>query len=412
MTAHDASDPAPRLAIVGSGPAGCYLAQHLSRRVPDAEIVIFDRLATPYGLFRYGVAPDHQGTKTTAKQFDRLFEKRGVVFVGSVEVGTDLPLETLTELFDVTVLATGLSQDRPLGVPGGDLPQVLGAGRLVRFLNGHPDEYDNQPRIEGDVIVVGLGNVAVDVVRLLAKTDGELDGSDADPDVWERTVGPIRSITVVSRSGPDAVKADASMLRELADLRRARFAVLGLDDDGSESAAAQALLDLAPTSSDGDLAVTFLLNTTPVEVDGAHRVTAVRVRSGDGVDELAADTVITAIGFLPENPVTELPRVHRAGWLAHGPVGAIPVHRARAAELADAIVAELAREVDRRPRPGVAGLPADLLKGATTFEGWRRIDAAETASPPAGRVRRKLRSAAELADVAHGRNTNESGTEH
>src|SRR6478609_3075307 len=140
MVTTQSSTLAPTIAIVGSGPSGCYVAQFLRKRWRAAEIVIFDRLDHPYGLVNYGVALDHPGTKAVARQFDRLFDKDGVRFAGEVEVGTDVMLEELRSPFDVVVLASGLHGDRPLGVPGAELPSVLGSGRLTRLINGHPDE--------------------------------------------------------------------------------------------------------------------------------------------------------------------------------------------------------------------------------------------------------------------------------
>jgi len=163
-----------KVVIVGAGPSGLFAAQHLRRLAPDVEIDIIDRLPVPYGLIRYGVAADHQGTKAVARQFERLFEREDVGFFGNVLVGRDLSVSDLTDLYDSVVLATGLSGDRRLGVPGEDLSGVYGSGTLTRWLNSHPDEVLLQPRLGPRVIIFGNGNVAIDVARILAKTPDEL----------------------------------------------------------------------------------------------------------------------------------------------------------------------------------------------------------------------------------------------
>ena len=159
----------PTVVVVGSGPSGCYTAQFLRKQWPAADITVLDRLPVPFGLVRYGVAPDHQGTKAVDRQFDRLFTRDGVRFVGNVEVGGPVTVDQLRAAFDVVVLATGVSGDRPLGVPGAELAGVHGAGRLTRLLNDHPDEQHPVAPLGPRVVVVGNGNVALDVVRLLAK---------------------------------------------------------------------------------------------------------------------------------------------------------------------------------------------------------------------------------------------------
>ena len=162
-------DVAPRVAVVGSGPAGCFTAQSLRRTFPHAPIDVFDELPTPYGLIRYGVAADHQGTKSIARQFDRLFTHEGVRFRGNIRIGADVSLDELRRSYDAVVVATGMHSDTRLAVPGGDLANVHGAGRITRLLNTHPDEAD-APRLGADVVIIGQGNVAMDVARLLART--------------------------------------------------------------------------------------------------------------------------------------------------------------------------------------------------------------------------------------------------
>ncbi|MCZ1002388.1 FAD-dependent oxidoreductase [Streptomyces mirabilis] len=173
------------VAIIGCGPSGCYTALALRRLAPEVGITVFDGRLTPYGLVRYGIASDHQGMKGVSRQFDRLFASEGVEFVGNTVIGRDIALATLERAFDVVVIATGLSEDRPLEVPTDPQARVYGAGRLLRFLNGDPDSHGRSlggpdGPLGTDLLVVGAGNVAIDVARLLCKTEKAFAGTDID----------------------------------------------------------------------------------------------------------------------------------------------------------------------------------------------------------------------------------------
>ncbi|MFZ1682318.1 MAG: FAD-dependent oxidoreductase, partial [Rhizobiaceae bacterium] len=201
------------VAIVGAGPSGCYTAQALVKALPAAQIDILDRLPVPYGLVRYGVAPDHQGTKAVIRQFERLFERQGVAFFGNVTVGDDIALDELRELYDAVVLSVGLAGDRRLGIPGETLQGVHGSGALTRSWNDHPDSEGFAPVIGQDVVIIGNGNVAIDLVRLLAKRGDELDGSDLSAEHGRALgEGPPRRITIVGRSDAAAARFDPVML--------------------------------------------------------------------------------------------------------------------------------------------------------------------------------------------------------
>ena len=159
-------------AIVGSGPAGFYTAEALQRAYGEnARVDIIDRYPVPYGLIRFGVAPDHQSLKAVSKRYDKVAESAGVDFVGNVTVGRDLSVAELLDLYDAVILATGAPHDRKLGIPGEDLPGVLGSAEFVGWYNGHPQFADLNPPLGGsDAVVVGNGNVALDCARILSKT--------------------------------------------------------------------------------------------------------------------------------------------------------------------------------------------------------------------------------------------------
>lgn len=420
----------PKIAIVGSGPSGCYLAQALLRSAPGCELTVLDRLVSPFGLVRYGVAADHQHTKAIARQFDRLFQHEAVRFAGDIEIGRDLGLDELREHFDAVVLATGLSADRGLGIPGGDLPGVVGAGALTRVLNAHPDAGDRLPALGSDVVIIGAGNVALDVLRFLVKgADDYADSDVADPALDAYLAAPAARVTLVSRSSAAQSKGDPQMLRELAQLPRANYTMIG--DAGS---AAESALDRAaqrrvaaigemtaaerPTSPGPDVALRF--GWSPVRVLGADRVEGVELARGDERVVVSATSVVTAIGFastggdalarlisdLEADPETGRIEagLYRAGWAQRGPRGAIPENRTYAKLVADEIAADLrsgalALHPERR---GFAGLPGSVRTRAVGYDQWLALDAHERALAPEGRVRRKLPDHERMAAIARG----------
>lgn len=443
------TEPAPKIAIIGSGPAGCYLAQCLLRAVPDAELVLFDRLVSPFGLLRYGVAADHQHTKVIARQFERLFAAGGARFAGGIDVGVDVSLAELRALFDVVVLATGLARDRTLGIPGAELPGVVGAGELTRILNAHPDEPERLPELGSDVVVIGAGNVAIDVLRFLVKDAEGYAGSDvADPPLQGYLVAPADRITLVSRSDVAAAKSDPQMLRELAKLERATYSTpdSGPDPRGTDPSAA-GTADAAPTPASpeeraasarsaaiGELtsaerprfpgpAVTLRYGYTPTRVLGDERVRGIELLASDGsAVTVPATAIITAIGFCADGRSgSELERIiaalpatpnggkidaglYRVGWAQCGPRGGVPEHRALAKRVSEEILADLAteRRGEGRERPGCAGLPEAVRSRAVSYEQWLVLEAHERETAPVGRVRRKIPHHDRMHEIATG----------
>ncbi|MFJ6376193.1 FAD-dependent oxidoreductase [Pseudarthrobacter oxydans] len=386
--------PTPTIAIVGSGPSGCYLAQSLRKRWKEAEIVIFDRLPVPYGLVRFGVAPDHLGTKAVARQFDRLFEREGVRFIGGTEIGSSIMLDELRDSFDVVVLASGLHGDRALGVPGDTLPGVYGAGRVTRLINGHPDECADGLRIGERIAIVGNGNVAMDLVRLLLTPAERLRALNVAEDVVRAlTPASVKRIDIVGRSAAGQAKFDLAMLRELTKMPDVRFVAEDLGDDGSpgESGAdkREAVAELARTSpARADRSVHFHFGWTPERVIGKDVVQSIAFRSTADTDAsllLDVEGVLTAIGFEEltaspirrdrhESPESDLdkgylsPGLYCAGWLRRGPRGTIPENRADSKMVADAIIeaVDTARLVIGKP--GLTGLNADTFSSTPYTE--------------------------------------------
>ncbi|WP_066904747.1 FAD-dependent oxidoreductase [Millisia brevis] len=394
------------VAIVGSGPAGCYTAQALRRLRPDAKITVIERLPVPYGLVRYGIAADHQGTKNVTKQFDRLFERDAVGFAGNVAVGRDVTLETLRELFDAVVIATGLPADRVLGLPGESLVGVHGSGAFTRYLNGYPDQALDACDPGTDVVVIGAGNVAIDVVRLLAGRAEDRRGSDLHPDTEAATLtGGIERITLLARSAQAEVRCAAAMINELGRIGGLRFEVTG-QTCTQGSAAARAIAELPGCHTDDHrLTVELRFGAAPLGFVGDDRVAGVRVADVDGgVVVIPATAVITAIGFAAgsgSDPVgvDRPPGVFTAGWAHFGPRGALPDARADGRRVAAEIDAHLASETGP-DRGGLAALRDVLPFTPVDFERWRRIDRAEISAADSDRARRKFLTAGELLAAA------------
>src|SRR6476620_1091657 len=211
-------------AVVGSGPAGFYTAEALEKAYGEqARIDILDRYPVPYGLIRFGVAPDHQSLKAVSKLYDKVAESAGVDFIGNVAVGADVSVGELLDLYDAVILATGAPHDRKLGIPGEDLPGVFGSAEFVGWYNGHPDFADLDPPLDGThAAVIGNGNVALDCARILYKTRHEFEGSDIVGHALDALDdSAIRTITILGRRGPHQIAMTPKELGELGHLEAA-----------------------------------------------------------------------------------------------------------------------------------------------------------------------------------------------
>lgn len=423
------------IAIIGSGPAGCFTAQALRRHWKDAEITIFDRLAAPYGLIRYGVAADHQHTKAVTRQFDRNFSSDDFRFAGNVEVGTDIDLDSIRAEFDIVVLATGRWRDRTLTVPGAHLNGVLVSGDIVNALNTVPRPNIPMPAIGEKVVVVGAGNVALDMVRFLIKTAADYADSDVSPEALDSYLGsPATHVTVLSRSPIASAKADVAMIRELGKIPGVRITVANSSPATEDNTLGRkrefAFSELASHEVDEVRAhVHFVFGATPSRIGGTQHVETVHLSAAPAGEAsvIPADTVISAIGFdvnapghwhyaeeydfTPSDDLGRIgPGLYRSGWLKRGPVGAIPANRSDAHQVAKEIIAdfELADfESDNTPSTSTGGyeaLPQALRGQAVNFAEWGRIDAAELANADKSRIRRKFHDHKDMLAAAHPQN--------
>jgi hypothetical protein len=390
-----------RVAIVGAGPSGFYAADGLLRAKPDLRIDLIDRLPTPFGLVRAGVAPDHQGTKVVARQFDRLLAQPDVRFAGNVDIGRDLTWEELRAGYDAVIVATGMTIDKKLGVPGEDLPHVWGSWRFVGWLNGHPN-FRQGPDLTAvhKVAVIGNGNVALDVARVLAKGPDEMAKSDIVLEAGAAiAAAPLTEITVIGRRGPEHASFTNNELAEMGRLGRA----VALTDAQALDVAVPAggpmpervrktkNFDIlrgfaanAPASK--PIALRFLFNAA------ARAFTKDRVELTTGT--LAVDLAITCIGYSGEDfPQGE--DIFAVGWAKRGPSGTIPTNRGESHAIAQEVLAWLAK---RDPKSGPDPMPLSV-----DVAGWHRIDKTEVAAGAAlGRPRVKLTDWQALLDVAQG----------
>ena len=355
---------------------------------------VFDRLPVPFGLVRYGVAPDHQGTKSVSRVLGRVLGKANVRFLGNVEVGLDVSLDTLRHAYDSVVLAVGVGVDRRLGIEGEDLTGVVGSWDFIAWINGRPGHGSPPANLIGirDVVVIGLGNVAIDVARLLLNTEAQFERSDLDQEVSNTLLSMnIQRVTIVGRGNLSESRFGQGELRKLValpDLATVVTPALTGEDLGKTADV------LGACTSAAKRTLSFHFGAAPVAIEGKGRISALRVRTSDGVEQhLPADLLVTCVGY-EAVPFCELPQAggrfvhegHRidaglyvVGWAATGPQGTIAASRTVAYIVADRMLSETSAT-------GRLGSTPDC---AIDFDGWRQIDAAETASPPEGRCRSK-----------------------
>lgn len=385
------------VAIVGAGPSGCYTALALRKLMPAANISIFDTRPSPFGLVRYGVAPDHQGMKAVSRQFERLLTAPGVEYFGGVTIGDAISLEDLTTAYHAVVMATGLSTDRPLGIPTDPSATVLGAGSVMRYLNADLDglrgDLPGPQPLGTDVAIVGAGNVALDVARLLAKTDEELIGSDIDDDAHSALAIPhVRTVRILGRGQRENARWDAAMLTELCSLSDTAVWI-----DGA---------NVAEPVSDSPIKVLIEFSRTPARIDFKDGRT---VLVASDTDEPAVeyfypvDTVITATGFVAgeaEQPghidVDGSHHIVRIGGCASGTLGNLSENRT----LAKSAAAEVLSLVDASDdRIGADQIRERVNSSFLSFDDWAAVDAEEVRRAGTYRARRKLSSRGEIDDV-------------
>ncbi|WP_445193772.1 FAD-dependent oxidoreductase [Sphingomonas sp. Tas61C01] len=416
------------VAVIGSGPAGYYTAEGCQKQFGDAvRVDIIDRLPVPYGLIRTGVAPDHQSIKGVSRRYEATALSDNVRFVGNVTVGKDVTIPELLDLYDAVVLATGAPHDRALGIPGDDLPGVIGSAAFVGWYNGHPDFAGLAPPLHGPgAVVVGAGNVALDVARILAKTQDEFAGSDivghALTHLGEHA---IDAVTILARRGPHEIAMTPKELGELGHLSRAVPLVDPADLPPPDSDAALEpglrksvahLRDFATRTADKPIRVVFDFFAMPVRIEGDSRVERViveRTRIEDGraigtgeTYAIPAGLVVSCIGYrtppLDGVPYDDRlgrfandegrigPGLYAVGWARRGPTGTIGTNRPDGFMIAELIAADTRVDAGKPGRAALDALFATRGVDVVTFRDWQRIDEAEVAHARTGSPREKF----------------------
>ncbi len=444
------------VAIIGAGPSGFYAAGSLlNQKNVNLRVDMFDRLPTPFGLVRYGVAPDHQKIKSVSKVYERTAADSRFRFYGHVNFGTDITHDDLRQHYDAIIYASGAQSDRKLNIPGEDLNGSISATEFVAWYNGHPDYADLAPILNTEnIVVVGVGNVAMDVARILAKTVDELKETDiADHALEVLAESRVKNIFVLSRRGPAQVKFTNPEIKEFGELANAEPVVdaaeLELDPLSAQEIAEdkeglrnlEILRDFATRPSQGkDRKVHFRFLVSPAEIldDGAGNVGAVRIErnvlsptadgylNARGTGEtfiIPAGMVMRSVGYkglpLPDVPYEErsgtiynqdgrvLDHATRTpvageyvvGWAKRGPSGVIGTNKPDAAETVEYLLADLPN-LTPAPNADPASIEALLQsRGVTyvTIAGWRLLDQIETLrGTDSGRPRVKFTNTDEM----------------
>ncbi|NCV43741.1 MAG: glutamate synthase subunit beta [Actinobacteria bacterium] len=421
-----------RIAIVGAGPAGYFAAQALQNlQTPELkfEIDMIERLPTPWGLVRSGVAPDHPKIKTVSKVFEKIATTEGFQLFCNVELGKDLTLTELTNLYDAVVIATGTSRGRKLGIPGEELRGSLSAAEFVPWYNAHPDYVDVDVPLDTDTaVVIGAGNVAMDVARMLALEPKELDVTDtANHALAELHKSAIRQVHVFGRRGPEHVAFTSPELRELPKLEHTDVEIGECDiEDALERVSTQgelpkdvksnldAMMLVARTPKKGnERKLNFHFLASPIEIKGKDRVEEVvfainEVKDGKVVttsDTYSVKTglIISAIGY-EADPIpgltyvdgkvsnvdghVENSNIYVVGWAKRGPSGVIGTNKSDAAGVMELLVSNL-----REPKPKVELSEKLQERGVIHVSqgAWEKINASEVAAgEPLGKPRVKF----------------------
>jgi ferredoxin--NADP+ reductase len=435
------------VAVVGSGPSGLYTADAVLKQAAKldppvvAHVDVIDRLPTPYGLVRYGVAPDHPSIKSIADVLRKVLERPEVRFLGSVHLGDDVTREDLLASYDAVVYATGAMRDRRLGIEGEDLPGSYAATDFVNWYCGHPDVDPGRFQLDAEAVaVIGVGNVAVDVARILVRDPAELARTDiSEPVLCALMASKVREVHVIGRRGPAQAKFTTKELRELGELAGVDIAVPGREADPEAFDASGEGGKLAETDrrvrgnlavigdwaarcpdfsarqlSDRWLNVRFWLR--PVKIEGAERVSGLVVErtrldergklTGTGeYERLDVQMVLRSVGYqsvpLPGVPFDErtytvpnqagrvigpggapLPREYVAGWLKRGPTGVIGTNKSDAADtirslLADCVAGQAPDGLNGAAREQLAGVLASRGVLPVTYADWLRVEQAE-----------------------------------
>ena len=424
------------IAIIGSGPAGYYTAEAAQKTFgDDVRVDIFDMLPVPYGLIRTGVAPDHQSIKLVARRYEKVALSDNVRFAGNVAVGKDVSMDELRGLYDAIVLATGAPKDRGLGIAGDDLSNVFGSAEFVGWYNGHPQFAGLEPDLSGrTAAIIGMGNVALDVARILAKAPAEFEGSDIVAHALDALAASnIERILILGRRGPHQIAMTPKELGELGQLERA---APHLDPADLPAAEEDAVLEPGLRKSVAHLrnfaalpqdqrdakpvAIEFVFLVQSQALHGREKVQEIELertrlvgQKCEGTGEtfrLPADLVVSCIGYrtvpIPGVPFDEQAGrfaneegridtgLYCVGWARRGPSGTIGTNRPDGYAVVEKIAKDMAGDVlgpgDKAGREGFDALARERGLDVVTFRDWKRIEEAEAAAARDGSPREKF----------------------
>lgn len=431
------------IAIIGSGPAGYYTAEAAQKKFGgDVRVDVIDRLPVPFGLIRFGVAPDHQSIKAVSQRYEKVALSDNVRFVGNVAVGRDISIDELLDLYDAVILATGAPNDRKLDIPGADLPGVYGSAAFVGWYNGHPEFAALNPDLSGNhVVVIGNGNVALDVGRILSKTAAEFEGSDIVTHALAALMqANTKKVTFIGRRGPHQIAMTPKELGELGRLARATPRVGGADlPDADEDALLEPglrksvahLRDFAAIAesdrADKTISIDFDFYAAPIAIEGKGKVERIiiehtrldkELRSHGTGETYSLDCamVISCIGY--QTPPIDgvpfehgrgrfanlegriMPGLYCAGWARRGPSGTIGTNRPDGYGVVDLVAEDIRQGGGKAGRPALDTLLARRGTKAVTFNDWKKIEQAELARARSGAPREKFTSIEEMIAAA------------
>jgi adrenodoxin-NADP+ reductase len=431
-----------QIAIIGSGPAGYYTAEAAQKHWgDDVRVDIFDTLPVPFGLIRFGVAPDHQSIKGVSRRYEATSLSDNVRFVGNVCVGRDVTIGELQDLYDAVVLATGAPHDKKAGIPGEELANVFGSAAFVGWYNGHPQFAGLDPDLSGaHALVIGNGNVALDVVRILAKTRAEFHGSDIVNHALDQLDhSQIAKITVLGRRGPHQIAMTPKELGELGHLERAtpRVDAADLPPEAEDSALDPgqrksvtllrgfAAIPEAERASK-PIEVEFDFFAAPKAILGEGKATGVEVErtrldggKAVGTGErytVPADLVVVCIGY-QTSPIPDVPfdesagrfaneegriraGLYCVGWARRGPTGTIGTNRPDGFAVIEKIAEDVGDGAGKAGGAGFDALAAERNLAVMTFDDWHKIDQAETARARDGAPREKFVAVEDMISAA------------
>lgn len=420
------------IAIIGSGPAGYYTAEAAQKKYgDDVQVDILDRLPVPFGLIRTGVAPDHQSIKAVSRRYEKTALNENVRFVGNVTVGKDISIAELQEHYDAVVLATGAPHDRKLDIPGSDLEGVIGSAAFVGWYNGHPDFKDLNPPLEAKtVVIIGNGNVALDVARILSKTQNEFIGSDIVGHALDAlNQSQVERVVFLGRRGPHQIAMTPKELGELMRLERAKPVVDSEDfpEEGDDAMLEPGMRKSvnhlrefyrqAEALQEKPVAIDFDFFAIPVEIKGDGHVQKIVVEKteldsdlrsvGTGEKyEIDCQLLVTCIGY--RTPPIEgvpyehgrgrfandqgriLPGLYCVGWAKRGPSGTIGTNKPDGFAVIDTIGEDIGDGSRKEGRPALDALLEARQVQPVTFRDWKKIEEAEIAQAREGAPREKF----------------------